>query len=117
MKKNLLSVSQLTSSGNFVVFKPNDVNVYRNVKPCEKQIMTGQRLDSVYVMLAESTYVKKTCQNDTADLWHARLGHVGYNRLKAMMDKSMVKGLPQLEVHKDSVCRLSVQKSSLIAIH
>ncbi|XXG49381.1 hypothetical protein AAC387_Pa02g3583 [Persea americana] len=104
MKKNLLSVSQLTSSGNFVVFGPNNVNVYRNVKLCEKPIMTRQRLDSIYVMSAKSAYVRKTHQNDTADLWHARLEHVGYNRLKVMMDKSMVKGLPQLEVHKDTVC-------------
>jgi len=27
MKKNLLSVSQLTASGNYVVFGPNDVKV------------------------------------------------------------------------------------------
>ena len=68
MKNNLLSVSQLTSSGTFVVFGPNDVNVNLNVKPCEKPIMTGQRLDSIYVMSAKSAYVKKTSQNDTADL-------------------------------------------------
>ena len=29
---------------------------------------------------------------------------MGYDRLKVMMDKSMVKGLPQLEVHKDTMC-------------
>ena len=104
MKKNLLSISQLTSSGNFIVFGPNDVNVYHNTKPCEQPIMTGQRQHSVYVMSAESAYEKKTHQNDTTDLWHVRLGHVRYKRLKVMMDMSMVKGLPRLEIHKDTVC-------------
>ncbi|XP_015163582.1 uncharacterized protein [Solanum tuberosum] len=32
MKKNLLYVSQLTNSGNYVLFGPNDVKVYQNLK-------------------------------------------------------------------------------------
>lgn len=38
------------------------------------------------------------------DLWHARLGHVGYNKLKVMMKKSLLQGIPQLEVRGDTVC-------------
>lgn len=104
MKKNLLSVSQLTSSCNFVVFGPDDVRVYQSIKMSKKPIMTGCKLDFVYVMSTESTYIKKARRSETADLWHAQLGHAGYNRLKLIMDKSMVKGLPQLEIHKDTVC-------------
>lgn len=52
MKKNLLSVAQLTSTGHFVLFGPQDVKVYRNLKILEKPIMKGQRLESVYVMSA-----------------------------------------------------------------
>lgn len=66
MKKNLLSVSQLTLSGG-----PDDVKIYRSIKPYEKSIMMGHKLNSIYVMLAESTYVKKTCRSETSDLWHA----------------------------------------------
>lgn len=98
MRKNLLSVSQLTSSGNFIVFGPNDVNVYQNLKLPDKPIITGRRLDSVYVMSTESAYVKKTCQSETTDLWHTRLGHVGFNKLRVMMSRSILKGLPDLEV-------------------
>ncbi|KAM2890706.1 hypothetical protein COP2_009095 [Malus domestica] len=32
MKKNLLSVAQLTSSGHYVLFGPRDVKVYRDLK-------------------------------------------------------------------------------------
>lgn len=32
MKKNLLSMAQLTSSGHYVLFGPRDVKVYRDLK-------------------------------------------------------------------------------------
>lgn len=66
--------------------------------------MEGRKLESVYVMSAQTAYVDKTRRNETADLWHARLGHVNYHKLKVMMKKSMLKGLPQLDVREDTVC-------------
>ncbi|KAJ4723417.1 Retrovirus-related Pol polyprotein from transposon TNT 1-94 [Melia azedarach] len=104
MKKNLLSVAQLTSSGNYVLFSPNNVKVYRNIKISGTPTMEGRRLESIYVMSAESAYVEKTRKNETADLWHARLVHVGYKKLKVMMRKTMLKGLPQLDIREDTVC-------------
>lgn len=55
-------------------------------------------------MSAETAFVDRTRKNKTADLWHARLGHVSYHKLKVMMAKSMLKGLPQLEVRTETVC-------------
>ena len=49
-------------------------------------------------MLAESIYVDKTRKNETTDLWHARLGHVSYYKLKISIEKSMLKGLSLLEI-------------------
>ena len=43
MKKNLLSVSQLTSLGNYVVFGPKDVKVYCNSKPTSPPLMERPR--------------------------------------------------------------------------
>uniref|UniRef100_A0A2N9IT58 Integrase catalytic domain-containing protein n=1 Tax=Fagus sylvatica TaxID=28930 RepID=A0A2N9IT58_FAGSY len=104
MKKNLLSVAQLTLSGHYVLFGPHDVKVYRDLKISETPIMEGQRLESIYVMLAESAYVDRTRKNETTDLWHMRLGHVSYSKLSVMVKKSMLKGLPQLDVRTDTVC-------------
>ncbi|KAH9779126.1 hypothetical protein KPL71_007607 [Citrus sinensis] len=104
MKKNLLSVAQLTSSGHYVLFGPQNVKVFRDLKISEKPTMEGRRLESVYVMSAESAYVDKTRRNETADLWHMRLGHVSYSKLSAMVKKSMLKGLPQLDVRTNTVC-------------
>jgi hypothetical protein len=104
MKKNLLSVSQLTSSGHFVLFGPQDVRVYHSLEIAEEPLMKGQRLESVYVMSAETAYIDKTRKNETTDLWHLRLSHVSYSKLVVMMKKSMLKGLPQLKVRTDTVC-------------
>ncbi|KAF2320748.1 hypothetical protein GH714_030492 [Hevea brasiliensis] len=70
MNKNLLSACQLTSSGNYVVFRPNNV---------------------------------KTKKSEIADLWHARLRHMSYHKLNLMM-KSMIIGLPQLNIQEDVIC-------------
>ena len=66
--------------------------------------MEGQKIDSMYVMLAEQEYVEKTRNNKTTDLWHARLGHVNYHKLKMIMSKSSLRGLPNLDVRTDVVC-------------
>jgi len=60
--------------------------------------MQGWKLESIYVMSAESAYIDKAQKKETADLWHVRLGHVSYNKLKVMMGKSMQKELSLLEV-------------------
>lgn len=104
MKKNLISVAQLTSSGHFVLFGPQDMKIYWDLEFIEEPVMKGQRLESVYVMFAEAAYVDKTKRNETADVWHMRLGHVSFSKLELMMKRLMLKGLPQLEVRKDTVC-------------
>ncbi|GKA56164.1 indole-3-acetic acid-amido synthetase GH3.17 [Tanacetum coccineum] len=80
MKKNLMSVLQLTSSRQYVLFGPQDVKVYRNLEVHGDPVMMGQRIESVYVMSAETAY------------------------LEEMMKKSMLKGLPNLEVRTETVC-------------
>ena len=60
IKKNLLLVSQLTTSENYVLFGPEDVKVYEDIKITRKSIMKEQRVDSVHVLSAEPAYVGKT---------------------------------------------------------
>ena len=104
LKKNLLSVPQLTAEGKYVLFGPEGVAIFRKLKVIGTPIMEGRRRQSVYVLSAESAYVDKTRRNETGDLWHARLGHINYNKLKEMMQKQVVKGLPQIDIRTDIVC-------------
>jgi len=66
--KNLLLVSQLTVDDNYVVFGPEDVKVYHNLKFTGELVMEGRKLELIYVMLAESAYVAKARKNETTDL-------------------------------------------------
>lgn len=86
-----------------VVFGPHDVKVWKTMEGCSSPILKGQRFESVYVISAQTTYVDKARKNETVHLWHAHLGHVSYNKLKVMMKKSMLKGLPHLDVMEDIV--------------
>ena len=98
MKKNLLSVLQITDSKNFVLFGPNDVKVNRNLKFKSTPIMERRRLESIYVMSVEKTYVEKTRSNETVDLWHARIWHMSQSKLKIMRQQSKLKVLSNLEI-------------------
>ncbi|CAN1852261.1 Retrovirus-related Pol polyprotein from transposon TNT 1-94 [Linum perenne] len=66
--------------------------------------MEGVKREAMYVMSMESAYVDRARRNETTYLWHARLGHVSYHKLKLMMNKFTLRGLPQLEVCEDVVC-------------
>uniref|UniRef100_A0A6N2MV24 CCHC-type domain-containing protein n=1 Tax=Salix viminalis TaxID=40686 RepID=A0A6N2MV24_SALVM len=63
MKKNLLSVSQLTSAGHYVLFGPQDVRVYHNLKVTEEPLMKGLRRESVYC------YTSRNVVFDEASSW------------------------------------------------
>ncbi|KAJ0601440.1 putative RNA-directed DNA polymerase [Helianthus annuus] len=104
MKKNLFSVPQVTSTGKYVLFGPTDVKIFEKFETKSVPILQGKRNDTVYVLSAESTYVDKAKQNQTADLWHARLSHVGYDRLELIMKRNLINGLPSFEVNKEMVC-------------
>ncbi|KAK4434384.1 hypothetical protein Salat_0601200 [Sesamum alatum] len=97
-----------THVGNTVVSpqynEAEDVKIYSNVEILSEPVMMGQRMESVYLMSAETAYVDKARRNETADLWHMRLSHVSYSKLDVMMRKSMLKGLPKLEVRRDTIC-------------
>uniref|UniRef100_A0A2N9FHD6 CCHC-type domain-containing protein n=1 Tax=Fagus sylvatica TaxID=28930 RepID=A0A2N9FHD6_FAGSY len=80
-------------------YNSNQKHRYRDLKMKHRL-----ELESVYVMSAESAYVDRTRKNETTDLWHMRLGHVSYSKLSIMVKKSMLKGLPQLDVRTDTVC-------------
>ncbi|KAA8540328.1 hypothetical protein F0562_024753 [Nyssa sinensis] len=106
LKKNLASVSQIADSGRYVLFGPDDVKIISNIKHLEADVLfTGKRKDSLYVLSASDAYVEKIGQNASVTLWHARLGHVGYQLLHKISTKKLLDGVPLFkEIHQDVVC-------------
>ncbi|KAK3039235.1 hypothetical protein RJ639_027939 [Escallonia herrerae] len=107
LKKNLVSVSQITDSGKYVLFGPKDVMVLDNLKNVEADILlVGEKKESLFVMSAGEAYVEKTSKNDRAAIWHARLGHVGYQMLQQISSKKLLDGVPVLkDVHTNMICQ------------
>lgn len=107
LKRNLVSVSQITNSGKYVLFGPSDVNVLDNVKNIAADvILAGEKKGSLFVMTVGEAYVKKTSQTDSPAIWHARLGRLGYQLLQQISSKKLVDGIPALQnIHEDVVCQ------------
>ena len=59
MQKNLVPISQLTSTGKFVMFGPDGVKVYQDLEVNGKLLMEGREMDFIYIMLAEDAYMDK----------------------------------------------------------
>lgn len=96
----------LTDSGKYILFGPNDVKVLDNVKIIAADVLVGEKKDSLYVMSAVETYVQKTSRSDSASIWHARLGHVGYQMLQQICSKKLLNGVPDIKgVNKGVVCQ------------
>ncbi|KAK3001904.1 LOW QUALITY PROTEIN: hypothetical protein RJ639_022194 [Escallonia herrerae] len=107
LTKNLVSVPQITDSGKYVLFGPKDVKVLDNVKEISADVIfSGEKKGSLFVMSAGEAYVKKTSQTNNAAIWHARLGHVGYQLLQQISSKKLVDGMPTLKnVREDVICQ------------
>lgn len=100
LKKNLFSVANANAvdAGNYVLFGPNDVKFLQNVKEVQADVIhTGKRVNDLYVLSASTSYVEKLSNTENASLWHARLGHINMNKLKVMVEKKLVDGLPNLK--------------------
>ncbi|KAJ7949736.1 Retrovirus-related Pol polyprotein from transposon TNT 1-94 [Quillaja saponaria] len=76
-------VSQITDSGKYVLFGPKGVKILENVKNIAADVLlVGEKKDYLFVMSATEAYVERTSRNDGVSIWHARLGHVGYQMLQ-----------------------------------
>lgn len=85
------------------MFSLQDVKVYQDVKISGTLTIAKQRFELIHLLSVEFAYIDKTRKNETIDLLHARLGHVSYNKLKVIMNKSMLRGLPKLNVRINMV--------------
>ena len=60
LKKNLIYVSQITSSGKDLFFGPNSVKILNDVRNIDADIILEEkRKDSLFVLSAGEAYVKR----------------------------------------------------------
>ena len=78
-----------------------------------KVILTAHRSKNMYVANLETSHGDDlTClsaQNENADLWHRRLGHVNSSLLNKLISKDLVRGLPKLKFAENKICEACVK--------
>ena len=106
LKKNLAFVSQITNSDKYVLFCPKDVKIFDNLKYVDVDVLvTGKKKNSLYVLSISDVYVQKTSRNTSPSVWHAWLGHIGYQLLQQISTKNMLNGVPMFKnFNIDVVC-------------
>lgn len=96
-KINLLSVSKVVANGASVVFTP-DACV---IKKGSKTVMEGVQKHGLYKFKAPaiinqsatSEFAGAAQGTVSAEVWHKRYGHLGYDNLKRLVKEDMVKGI------------------------
>ena len=100
---NLLSVSQVTTSGKVVKFTDADSQI---LDENEKLVAKASRVGALYYLNCQSSH-QQTCaakaedQNTKENLWHRRYGHLGTKGLQQLAREKLVDGFdydPQSKV-------------------
>ena len=66
-----------------MLFGPNNVHILDHLKHVVVDVLfTRTKKNSLYVLSASEAYIQKTSKNTSPSVWHARLGHVGYQLLQ-----------------------------------
>ena len=107
----MINVSQIYDKGNEVKFTYEKCTVVSLTTT--KVILTAQRSKNMYVANLETSHGDDlTClsaQNENADLWHRRLGHVSSSLLNKLISKDLVRGLPKLKFAENKICEACVK--------
>jgi hypothetical protein len=97
IRKNLFSVGKVMKEGLTLYFEGNEAIFYRNNKP----VLTATRQNELYYInvithLPIQANLTATKEDNDTQLWHQRLGHIGFSNLQHMVKNDSVTGLPAL---------------------
>ncbi|XP_075112003.1 uncharacterized protein LOC142182040 [Nicotiana tabacum] len=106
LKYSLLSVSQICDKGNKVEFL-SKVRTVTNLVTGEV-VLVAKRYRNVYVadfnsLQAGDISCLKEVDND-AELWHRRLEHASFSLLNKLIQKDLVRGLPNSNLKEHRLC-------------
>lgn len=100
LRRNIISLGQATESGCDVRMKEDYLTLYdREGNLLVKSIRSRNRLYKV-VMEVGSVKCFQAEKIIDSTIWHARLGHLGLDTMRSMINKEVVGGIPNMEVEK-----------------
>lgn len=113
LRSNIISLGQATEAGcevrmkdNYLILHDKDGNLITKASRARNRLykVTMNTVDAkCFQVQQESEYTR----------WHARLGHIGMDSMKAMIRKELVEGMPHINVEKETCesCLLGKQVS------
>ena len=103
LKHNLLSVSQMCDQGTVVIFRSNGCSV-RDLDTGETVIKGIRTLNNLYIFKEgqQQCYLSK---NDEHWLWHRRLGHLSFSKIRKACKYQAVRGLPAIRIPDNTICK------------
>lgn len=100
---NIISLGQMSESGNKVILKGEYLRVFgKSEKLLMKVKKSPNRLHKLLIKTEKPSCVMSK-SNEIARLWHIRLGHVNYKAMELMYKGHMVKSQPRI-IQVDGVC-------------
>lgn len=111
LKSNIISLGQASELGCDVRMKDDLLTLRdKDDKLIVKAKRSRNRLYKVLMDIVSERCLQLTATSDSAK-WHARLGHIGRESMRLMINKELVTGIPKIEIEKDtcSSCLLGKQ--------
>ena len=108
LKHNLLSIRQLCDNGNKVHFSQESFFIAN--KETKDILLTGNKNENVYIVDFNSSKVDSlNCLLsmafiDDSWIWHKKLSHLNFKAMNMLMQKNLVRGLPNKEFTKYGLC-------------
>lgn len=103
LQNNIISLGQLSESGNEVVMKGEYMWIYDDQRRLLMKVKrSGNRLYKILLETAHSACLMSRAEESTW-LWHTRFGHVNFQAMALMSSKRMAEGLPDL-IQPKKVC-------------
>lgn len=103
LKSNIISLGQATESGCDIRLRGEHITMLdQNGKLLVKENRSKNRLYKVHMRIEDASHLYLS-EISESNRWHARLGHVNTATMKIMIQKELVKGVPDIEINKE-VC-------------
>jgi hypothetical protein len=103
LQKNLLSISGLEEKRFRVPFVDGQVLMSSRGKNIDDAIIIGIHEDGLYKLKGKADQALVHSTINPCELWHKRFAHIHYKALPVVT--KMVKGLPEIQVFHDGVCK------------
>jgi hypothetical protein len=103
LQKTFLSISGLKEKGFRVAFVDGQVLMWLRGNNIDDAIIIGIYEDGLYKLKGKADQALVHSTINPCELWHRRFAHIHYKAFPIV--SKMVKGLPEIQVFHDGVCK------------